>query len=203
MSALRYIILLQLNAALAMGQLAPENKPPSPPRQPVAMVRSLYTQEVARHPLGIPTGADGKIFLPYLSRALLHRIELFDACQQDWFRQHPDPNLKGPFGGLGESGIFSGGDEESEPRAFHIEDTQSEEDGSFRVYVRLTTGTPPERPWNWHIAVVVVRENGRYVVNDVIYLRDPENRGPGDIDRRLSEIFSEGCNGPKWNGDGN
>jgi len=44
-----------------------------------------------------------------------------------------------PFG-VYESGIFSGDDERTEPRTFHLERTESEKDGSVRVYVRLTLG---------------------------------------------------------------
>ena len=46
-----------------------------------------------------------------------------------------------------------------------------QDDGSFRAYVRLTEG-PPEKPWNWRVAVVVTTENGLFKINDVIYLRD-------------------------------
>ena len=35
-----------------------------------------------------------KIFAPYLSKTLLHRIDLAHACSRDWNRQHPDPNVK-------------------------------------------------------------------------------------------------------------
>ena len=141
---------------------------------------------ILRHPLGIPSGADAKVFLPYLSNKLLHRFDLFRACNADQYRQHPNPNLKGPFGLWG-SGISSGSDEQAELRTFNIERTKAEKDGSYRMYVKLTAGAPPVRPWIWRVAVLLVRENGHFVVNDVISLRDPEHRGPADLDRRLSE----------------
>jgi hypothetical protein len=195
MNLLRYIILMQLATTVVFGQPARQNNSYPLPNQPEALVRSLYHQVVARHPLGIPSGAEMKVFEPYLSKTLLHRFDSNDACFADWRRQNPDPSLKPPVG-LIENGIFSGGNEEAEPRAFLIEKTQSENDGSFRVYVRLTWGSPPEKPWIWHVAAVVVRESGHFVVDDVIYLKDT-NR---DIDARLSEYLSVGCDGPRWVG---
>ena len=199
MNLSRCTILLQLTSMLALGPLFSQSKSLSLPNEPVALVQSLYAQVVARHPLGIPSGADEKIFSPYFSKALQHKVDLFLACNSDWFRQHPDPNLKGPSG-LWESGIFSGPDEQAEPRDFHIERTQSEPDGSVRVYLRLIVGTPPERPWIWHVAAVVVREDDHFALDDVIYLKDPEHRGPEDVDSRLSKRLSAGCDGPHWVG---
>jgi hypothetical protein len=159
------------------------------------MVRSLYQQVVARHPMGIPYGEDMKIFAPYLSKALLHRIELAITCGNDWYRQNPDRHLKPPIAWL-ESGLFSGDDEKASPSGFQIERTQSEKDGSFRVYVRLTLEEPPQEIWQ--VEAVVVRENGHFVVDDVIYLKG-ENRL---VEARLSEYLSAGCDGPRWVGYG-
>jgi hypothetical protein len=164
------------------------------PSQPEALVRSLYTQVVARRPVGIPGGEDWKIFSPYLSKPLLHRIDLALACGGDWGRQYPDPNLKPAMAWL-ELGIFSGGDDEGELRAFRIEKTRSEKDGSVRVDVRLTWG-PPEDRWISHVAAIVLRENGHAVVDDVIFLKEQEE----DVEWRLTESLSAGCDGPRWVG---
>src|SRR5208337_3604046 len=108
MNLLRLLLLLQLSTPLALGQVAGNSKPASLPNQPEALVRSLYTDVVARHPLGISIGADNmKVFAPYLSKALLHRIDLAMACDDDWDRQNTDPSAKPP--GL-ESGLFTGDD---------------------------------------------------------------------------------------------
>ena len=73
---------------------------------------------------------------------------------------------------------------------------KSEKDGSFCVYVRLTLEEPP--PEIWQVAAVVVQENGHFVVDDVIYLKD-ENRL---VESRLSGYLSGGCDGPRWVGYG-
>lgn len=160
------------------------------------MVRGLYREVVARHPVGIPGDADMEIFAPYLSKALLHRIELALACSADEARQHPDPHLKPEIAWL-EAGLFSGDDEQASPGTFHIEKKEQERDGSFRVYVRLTWG-PPSNPWIWHVAAIAMRENGRFVVDDVIYLKD-ENR---HVESRLSDYLSLGCDDGRWVGHG-
>jgi hypothetical protein len=188
------IIVLGFTTTLAIAQLVPQGKPPSMPNQPEAVVRSLYREVVARHPVGIPEDADMKIFAPHLSKALLHRIDLAVACSADEARQHPDPNLKPEIAWL-EAGLFSGDDEQASPRAFHIERTQRKGDGSFRVYVRLTWGSH-SKPWIWRVAAIVIRENDHFVVDDVIYLKD-ENR---DVDSQLSEYLSAGCEGGRWVG---
>jgi hypothetical protein len=194
MALLRYIILLQLTTTLALGQLAHSSRPASAPKQPDSIVRSLYREVVVRHPVGIPGDTDMKIFAPYLSKALLHRIDLAIACSADEARQHPEPNLKPEIAWL-EVGLFSGDAEQASPRAFHIERARQERDGSYRVRVRLTWGSP-SKPWIWRVAAKVIRENDHFVVDDVIYLKD-ENR---DVDSRLSEYLTAGCDGGRWVG---
>jgi hypothetical protein len=195
MGLLRRVILLQFATTLVLGQSVPARKPSNLPNQPKALVRSLYTEVVARHPIGIPRGANMRIFAPYLSKSLLQRIDLAIACAAEYDRQYPDPNLKPPFVWL-EAGLFSGDDEQAEPRAFDIEGARSQKDGSFRVYVRLRWGALPGDQETWHVAVIVVKENGHFVVNDVIYLKDEAR----PVESRLSEYLSAGCDGPRWVG---
>src|SRR5215467_13412823 len=70
MNSLRWIILLQFTTISAIGQPG-QSKAPGAPKQPEATVRSLYREVVARHPVGIPGGADKNVFAPYLSKSLL------------------------------------------------------------------------------------------------------------------------------------
>lgn len=197
------ILLLQFPTTLGIGQGSHPGKASGLPNRPVALVRSLYQQVVVRHPSGIPQGKDMKIFAPYMSKRLLHRIDLFLACAADWNRQYenPDEPLKAPFG-VPESGLFSGEDERTEPLYFHIEREESEKDGSVRVYVKLTWNDLPRFPdWEvWDVAAVVIHEDGHSVVDDVIYLKDKDR--PDETDWRLSQSLSQGCDGPRWVGEG-
>jgi hypothetical protein len=199
MALLRRIIPLLFATTTALGQLAQQSKPPSVPTEPGVVVRSLYSEVVARHPVGIPKDADMKIFTPYLSKALLHRIDSANACGEDYYRQHPDPNLKPDIAWL-EFGLFTGGMEQAAPQKFRVLGAERQKNGSFRVYVELMImyGLPtnPE-PSVWYVAAIVVRENGQFVVDDVIFLKDYSTL---ENEFRLSEVLRAGCHGPRWVG---
>lgn len=182
---------------LALGQLAQPSKPAGAHVQPTVMVRSLYSEVVARHPNGIPKGADMKALAPFLSKSLLHRIDLARACENDYYRGHKGSTNKPEFDWL-EFGLFTGANELVSPDAFHIERTQPERDGSFRVNVRLSSG-PHSEPWIWHVVPIVLREKGHFAVDDVIFLKDEKNL---ETQSRLSEILAGPCNGPHWIGYG-
>ena len=129
---------LLLSVYVAFGQSGTLNAQHSLASESVALVTKLYDQVIARHPVGIPQGEDLKVFAPYLSSSLLHRLDLYRACTSDWDRKNAGTDLKSPVGFF-EHGIFSGADERSKPRTFHVEKTQQEDNGHQRVYVRLTS----------------------------------------------------------------
>lgn len=191
MNPLRYVGPLLSMTVLFWAQ----DRPSGLLNQPDKLVSSLYEQVVARHPLGIPYGDDRTVFAPYLSKSLLHRFDLNNACFADWRRQNPDPSLKPPIG-LIENGLFSGSNEKAEPQAFHVERTETGKDGSSRVYVKLTWEAPPDKPLTWYVAAVVIHESGPLVVDDVLYLKNQN----GDVESRLSRDLSSGCDGPRWVG---
>lgn len=167
---------------------------PSLPSDPAALAQGLNQQVVARKPLDIPSGEDWKAFAPYLGKTLMKRIDDYSACMDDQERRFGAPDLKPP--GLIEDGIFSGGDEEAEPRSFQVERVVQRKDGSVRVYVRFRWEEPPDKPDYWRVADVFLQEDRRYLLEDVIFLghkNDPE-------DVRLSKLLAEGCNGPRWAG---
>jgi hypothetical protein len=207
MKLLRCILLLQFVTTAGFATPPHQGVSAGRPNQPTAMIQSLYTRVIARHPGGIPSGADWKIFAPYMSKMLLHRIADFNACVAEWDRiQDPKHPVKGPFG-IFESGIFSGGDEKTAPRSFRIVRTQLQADGSIRVDVRLEWWEDPvgkrdkwhtyaDKPYIWHVAAIVLHQDGRYVVDDVIYLKERD----GDSDYRLTQGLSSDCNGPHYVG---
>jgi hypothetical protein len=193
MTALRFLVILQLVAALAFGQTANQSTAGHLSAGPDALVSSLYRNVVANHPLGIPRGTKMKVFRPYLTKALRDRIDAAWACSEDWLRRNsPPPIEKAPFA-WPEEGLFSGPNERASPTDFRIERTVLEKDGSFRVYVRLALKDAP--PEIWRVAAVVVQEGGR-LVDDVIYLEDENNT----FESRLSADLSAGCDGSHWIG---
>ncbi len=198
MRPIRNPLLLTFAMLAAFNHLAGQVQPNPAIRQPKMLVQELYTQVVSLHPVGVTKGADMAIFGPYLSKTLHHRVDLTAACEADYFRQYSDTTMKPDFGWL-ELGIFSGDGENAGPSEFQIEGAQAEKGGIVRVFLKLTHAESNERPWTWRVAAVVRREDGRYVVDDVIYLKDKNNLS----DVRLSKVLSTGCNGPHWVGESN
>jgi hypothetical protein len=195
MNRLSYVLFLLLIAAPTLGQSLTHPASDDTQRPVIRMVQSLYQHVISRHPLGIPTAQNRKIFEPYLGKSLLRQIAQAKSCQGDWVRQTRGQVVKEPFA-WGETGFFSGDEELSEPSSFQVERTESDQDGSFLVHVKLTKSPPDEKPWSWDVVVKVILEEKRPVVDDVVYLK-----GDGvTAEYRLSQILSGGCNGSHWNG---
>jgi hypothetical protein len=187
--------LLLLPACVAFSQSGTLKAQRNVANEPAKLVTSLYRQVIARHPVGIPQGEDLKVFAPYLSRSLLHRIDQYRACTSDWVRKNAGSDLKSPVG-LSENDIFSGAYEEAKPETFHVERTHPEDNEHLRVDVRLSSASPPAAPSVWRVAVLVLRERGHFFVDDIVYLKD-ENH---PTDERLTEYFSRYCQGPRYVG---
>lgn len=198
MIILRYLPVFLLVTLLGHGQASQEHHRADLSNRAELPVRMLYQQLVSRPIGGIPTIERMKSLSPYLSHSLLNRITQARACGDDWFRLHPQNDIKAPLAWL-EFGLFSGADDRSGPHTFQIEKAKSQEDSSIRVNVRLTEGIPPEKPWTWEVVAIVIREDERFVVNDVVFLKDKDV----NTESRLSEILQRGCDGPHWVGYGN
>lgn len=183
MKRLLYVLFSPLLVVSACGQATRQGKPPVPSAEVAAMVDSLYEEVVARHPIGT---LDRKVFGPYLSKGLLHSFDLDDACFVRWKRAYPDPNLKPDFGLL-EFRVFSGGAEDTVPQAFHIEKVETEKEGFHRVHVKLIQSWADHK-MIWYVVAVVIFENDRPVVDDIVYLKQDDVN-----EYRLSEILKEDC----------
>ena len=197
MNILRCVAFLCLMPLFGHSQAPREHHRVNLSNQAELPVRGLYQQLVSRPIGGIPTIERMKSLSPYLSDSLLNRITQARACTDDYFRLHPKNDVKPPLEWL-EFGLFSGADDRSGPHTFQIEKAKSQEDSSIRVNVRLTEGIPPEKPWTWEVAAIVIREGGRFVINDVVFLKDKDV----DTESRLSEILKRGCDGSHWVGYG-
>ncbi len=198
MSIFRCVAFLFLIPLFGHGQAQQEHNRADSSNQAELPVQRLYQQLVSRPIGGIPTVERMRSLSPYLSDSLLNSITQARACGDDWFRLHPQNDINAPLAWL-EFGLFSGADDRSGPHTFQIEKAKSQADSSIRVNVRLTAGIPPEKPWSWEVAAIVIREGGRFVINDVVFLKDKDV----DTESRLSEILKRGCDGSHWVGYGN
>jgi len=169
--------------------------------QPVVTgrVTDLYNAIVARHPLGIPMGADKEVIWPLLSSRLKQQLETAQACQDDHRRQHPRIDID-PKPWWLHTGLFTGDSKRAAPLYALVTKKEPGKDGSFDVYVNLTyvkvPGFVPDHT-SWNIVATVVLEDNRYVVDDVRLFDGLDTDGPSHL---LSETFA-GCDGLKWTGE--
>jgi hypothetical protein len=169
-------------------------------------VQKLYSEIVALHPIGIPTGAEMTAIRPFLSKRLAEQIQTAQACQEDYFGQlHTKGNAMGPA--WQKWGIFSGDDKRALPTYSIVDRKEPQKDGSFMVFAfieydhtnlghkpRPASGYPPDQ--EWRVAAKVVAEDGRYVVDDVRIFDGLSTDGPSHL---LSDLFA-GCDGSHWIG---
>jgi hypothetical protein len=183
-------------AALVLIATAQTTKQVTPSNRPEATVRSLYREVQRRAPSGLLGDGDMRIFTPYLSESLRHKIGLAEACGNDWNRQNRGQMVKAPFA-WSEFGLFSGANERTSPATFHIKSIHKAKDGSFQIVVGFTY-RPGDGPGSWHLTDQVVQENGRFVLDDVFFSKEASEESS-----TLTGILSEGCDGPRWIGEGN
>jgi hypothetical protein len=170
------------------------SSPPS--EQPSELAQELYADVIAHPTSGIPSGDDWKLFAPFLGKSLLHKIDIYNACVADEARHFATgPPVK--LISLAEFGIFSGSDEKEAPGSAKVESTQPQNDGSVRVTVKLVL---PQYQMEWRVIDVFVKEDGHYVLKDVVFPEEffikgvKDDRPPGP-DEYLSQLLTKICKG--------
>ena len=167
------------------------------------VTRTLYDFVVARHPLGIPQGADKTRINPLLSKRLKIQLATAESCQQDYLRQAPGRGTSHKPAWLN-AGLFSGEGKLALPSAGLVDHKVRQDDGSFVILVWLSrkeSGVPPSPPakatWrNWRADARVISEDGHFVVDDVKLF---DGVSSDSSFHSLSDFFS-GCDGPRWVG---
>lgn len=161
-------IALLLAAFIALTAAAPQT--------PRTVVRQFYRTYLRDRAPGLPDGRQLEAIAPYLSRRLKRQIDAALQHRDAFMKENPDE--KPPFvDGDHFSSLFEG------PRVFEVVRTTRAADGRWHVRVRFRRDavTPP-----WEDVVVVTREDGRYVVDDVVY----SGAGAFNPAGRLSETLS-------------
>ncbi len=203
------LILLQWVASAAtIAQTSQKQLAEHPPD---AVVRRLYHEVVLRRPIGLPRGEDKKILWTFLSNRLISKFDTAQACEDDYYRLHTDKNIKPEIEWL-EAGLFSGANEMGIPAAAVVERTEPAGPRTYRVYVRLTyrdtVDTYYDRPpdphntFHWRVSAIVTLEDGRYVVDDILFFKDEKKVVPKMVETRLSRLLTMGCDGSRWVGYG-
>ena len=141
-----------------------------PGKDPAAPVRDFYAKYVQLKPPGLPTAAQQKTLSPYLSHRLMGLMDAARAYSEQAAKAHPDE--KPPFvDGCLFASLFEG------PKAFQVGQATADGEG-WKVRVHFTG----EQGVAWDDDVLVVREDGRYVIDDVLF----SGAGPFNPPGRLS-----------------
>jgi hypothetical protein len=125
---------------------------------PATTVEEFYRVYLAHRPAGLPDGADLERLKQYLSTHLYELIVAANAYSHEFAKKHPHD--KPPFvDGDHFSSVFEG------PKSYEVAYVGRRR-GSVEVHVKFhgAPGTP-----EWTDIVVLVKENHRYVIDDVRY----------------------------------
>jgi len=144
-----------------------------PGKDPAGTVRDFYAKYVQLNPPGLPTAAQQKTLSPYLSHRLLGLMDAARAYSEQAAKAHPDE--KPPFvDGCLFASLFEG------PKSFKVGTTVAEGQGS-KVKVHFTA----DQDVAWDDEVVVIKENGRYVIDDVVLSGIGQFNPPGRLSTNL------------------
>jgi hypothetical protein len=159
---------------------------------PQAFVTHFYTVYIKQHSSGLFLQGGAKRALdPLLSKRLRQRLSDAVACQADWVRQQPKGSTdKPPFV---DCCPFSGA-ADGMPTSFALGPTEVLPDGRHRVVVNFVRKETHD-VITWRDAAIVMKEDDRFVLEDVIYDVDPASGQHG----RLSENFDD-CRDRRWIG---
>jgi len=168
--------LLVLLAALATGCSAPRPDGPQPcpaSDTPQGVVCNFYARYLELRPSGVPTPEQQAALAPWLSEGLQASLDAARR-EQELFRVR-SPGEKPPFvDGCLFASLFEG------PTSFDVGDVAYGR-SDIRVAVRFRYGTDT----HWQDEIVVRRERGVYVIDDVVFA----GAGPFNPPGRLSEAL--------------
>lgn len=141
---------------------------------PGSVVAAFYAEYLDLRPAGLPTTAQQEALGPYLSRRLLGLMDAARGYQAKEAKAHPDE--KPPFvDGCLFASLFEG------PQTFEVGPAVADSQG-FKVPVHFTY----EKDVAWDDEVVVIKEDGRYVIDDVLLSGVGPFNPPGRLSTNLA-----------------
>lgn len=152
MSRFHYSIIVSLLAALiifdaqAIAQTSPRK-----------VASEFYTLVIRNHPVGLPDARQMRSFKPYLSRSIRALFSRAQKEEDEAERTHPDD--KPPYAdGCLFSCLFEG------PKRFRL--GRSRITGRF-AYIKIRQSEEPDGNFRWADTLVLVKENGHWLVWDI------------------------------------
>lgn len=157
---------------------------------PEDLATKFCTVYLKQGAFGVLEGRARRELKPFLSKRLLQQADDLRACQADWFRQQPKGSTDKPP--MVDCCLLSG-IADGPPNRFSIARTEKLPDGRHRVVINYAIENPGE-VIRWRDALIITKENGRYVIDDIVYDVDAD---PPRDESRLSAGY-DGCRGRKW-----
>jgi hypothetical protein len=154
---------------------------------PAKMVETFFNTYPHRLTGGLPAGDELQWLKSFISDRLHESYVAVLAYQNDWIERHPDrPSqdgrppiiLKPPFASTID---FSGSQDGF--KSFKVAETGGGPDGTRHVRVRFWW----DQSTSWEHVVVVKKERGRYVIDDVLFSADEPNEAPTPLSKILAE----------------
>lgn len=156
---------------------------------PAAVTEKFFRVYLSQPGYALLEGENREQLAPYLSRSFLHNLDNATACENDWIRQQPKGSTdKPPFV---DCCLFSASADWF-PNSFTVGHPKMLKDGRYEVPVEYRYKIPAE-DHRWSVAVIVKREDGKYVVDDFIgdYANPPVQPWTWSRDW-------EGCRAGEW-----
>ena len=172
--AVPVIVALVLLITCTRQMASPMTAPCPEGGAPDVVVCHFYQKIMDMRLFGLPTPSEQEALAPYLSLGLQRLLDDARTYQEDYATRHPED--KPPFvdGSLFTS-LFEGAS------TFHVTRTEAMPDGDARVFVRFSY----EGSVEWEDSAEVIREQDRYVIDDIL-LSGAGQFNPGG---RLSETL--------------
>jgi hypothetical protein len=159
---------------------------------PESSVERFCAVYVKQKEYGLLEGANRRAMASLLSKRLLRQLDDAQACQKDWFRQQPKGSTdKPPFV---DCCLFSSVPD-GMPTSYRVGRSQALPEGRYEVVIDYVRKTKTD-DIRWRDAVIVHTEDGRFVIDDVIYDIDA---APPRKPLLLSNEFTE-CRDGRWVG---
>ena len=140
---------------------------------PQSAVTRFYTVYIKNRPPGLPSGAALEKLRPFLSDRLYRSITAALEHQRAFAKQHPDE--KPPFA----DGDYFSSNFEGPASVEILRSSRDKDRWNVRVRFRYESVT-------WEDLIVVMKERGRYVIDDVVYGGAGDFNPPGRLSERLT-----------------
>lgn len=178
-------IAVNLGLVAAIPADAAQARRAPPPPTPAQGAADFYRAYLRSHPLGVPNARVRQQLTPFLSTGLLGLIQEADRAETRYAeatRRENPPLIEGNIF----TSLFEGATQ------YKVGMCEEQGDGMAMCEVELTYRVADEGETHWSDTVVLVREDRRYRVDDVIYGGSWAFSNMGRLSDILNSAVAEG-----------